>query len=72
MQRYTNDFHDVMDVFNILRPSIEPCATAIVEQLVIKKIMDNGYAAKSTAASTGVAFSEDHPYEELRVARLAS
>ena len=27
VQKYTNDFHDVMNVFNILRPSIEPTAT---------------------------------------------
>ena len=34
VQQYTNDFHDVMDLFNILRPSIEPTATGhIVEQI---------------------------------------
>ena len=46
VQKYTNDFHDVMNVFNILRPSIEPTATGhIVEQIeMIKSIIDNGYA----------------------------
>ena len=34
VQRYTNDFHDVMRVFHILPPSIEPTATGhIVEQI---------------------------------------
>jgi cysteinyl-tRNA synthetase len=34
VQRYTNDFHNTMKIFNILPPSIEPTATAhIVEQI---------------------------------------
>lgn len=46
VQKYTNDFHDVMRMFNILSPSIEPTATGhIIEQIeMIKKIIDNGYA----------------------------
>ncbi|MGB0423640.1 MAG: cysteine--tRNA ligase, partial [Flavobacteriales bacterium] len=46
VQQYTNDFHDVMRVFNILAPSIEPTATGhIIEQIeMIKDIMANGYA----------------------------
>lgn len=46
VQKYTNDFHDCMDVFNILRPSIEPTATGhIIEQIeMIKQIIDNGHA----------------------------
>ena len=49
VQRYTNDFHDVMRVFNILPPSIEPTATGhIVEQIeMISTIIDNGYAYES-------------------------
>ncbi|MGB0839484.1 MAG: cysteine--tRNA ligase [Chitinophagales bacterium] len=45
VQRYTNGFHDVMDVFNVLRPSIEPTATGhLLEQIeMIERIIDNGY-----------------------------
>jgi len=69
VQRYTNDFHDVMNVFNILRPSIEPTATGhIVEQIEsIKKIIDNGYAYEvgGSVYFSVRKFSEDHPYGEL-------
>jgi len=46
VQRYTLDFHKVMDLFNILSPSIEPTATGhILEQIgMIEKIVDKGYA----------------------------
>ena len=33
VQRYTNDFHDVMRVFNILPPSIEPTYLATSSRL---------------------------------------
>lgn len=46
VQLYTNDFHDVLQQFNFLPPSIEPTATAhIIEQIeMTKKIIDNGMA----------------------------
>jgi cysteinyl-tRNA synthetase len=46
VQLYTNDFHDVLNQFNFLPPSIEPTATAhIIEQIeMTKKIIDNGMA----------------------------
>jgi cysteinyl-tRNA synthetase len=46
VQRYTVGFRQVMDMFNILPPSIEPTATGhIVEQIELtKKIIENGYA----------------------------
>ncbi len=46
VKRYTDDFHNVMQVFNILPPSIEPSATGhIVEQInITKKLMDLGLA----------------------------
>ena len=69
VQQYTNDFHDVMNVFNILRPSIEPTATGhIVEQIeAIKQIVDNGYAyeVNGSVYFSVRKFSEDHPYGEL-------
>ena len=54
VQKYTNDFHDVMNVFNILRPSIEPTATGhILEQIeAIKQIIANGYACDVNGACT--------------------
>lgn len=46
VQKYANGFHDMMDVFNTKRPSIEPRATGhIIEQIdMIKGIIDNGFA----------------------------
>ena len=46
VQKYTNSFHELMRMFNILDPDIEPCATGhIVEQIeMVKQIIDNGYA----------------------------
>ncbi len=46
VQKYTNGFHDMMDIFNTLRPSIEPRATQhIIEQIeMVQDILDNGYA----------------------------
>ncbi len=46
VKRYTEDFHGVMRLFNILPPSIEPSATAhIIEQIEItKKLIDLGLA----------------------------
>ena len=69
VQRYTNDFHDVMRIFNILPPSIEPSATGhIVEQIqMIQGIMDRGYAYESNGSVyfNVRKFSEDYPYGEL-------
>jgi cysteinyl-tRNA synthetase len=46
VQRYTVDFHYVMQQFNTLPPSIEPTATGhIIEQIeMTKRIIENGYA----------------------------
>jgi cysteinyl-tRNA synthetase len=46
VQRYTNGFHDMMRIFNVLPPSIEPHATQhIIEQIeMVQRIIDNGYA----------------------------
>lgn len=46
VQRYTIDFHNMMQLFNALPPSIEPTATGhIIEQIeMTKKILANGYA----------------------------
>jgi len=69
VQKYTNGFHDVMRLFNILPPSIEPTATGhIVEQIeFIKSIMDNGFAyEKGGSVYFNVRkYNEAHNYGEL-------
>jgi cysteinyl-tRNA synthetase len=46
VQKYTVGFHDVMQIFNILPPSIEPAATGhIIEQIeLVKTLLEKGYA----------------------------
>ena len=46
VQRYTVDFHSILNKFNFLPPSIEPTATGhIIEQIeIIKSIIDKGLA----------------------------
>ncbi|WP_297763168.1 cysteine--tRNA ligase [uncultured Muriicola sp.] len=46
VQRYTVDFHNILQKFNFLSPSIEPTATGhIIEQIeIIKDILEKGYA----------------------------
>lgn len=46
VQKYTTDFHEILQKFNFLPPSIEPTATGhIVEQIeAIQTILENGLA----------------------------
>ncbi len=46
VQKYTNGFHAMMDVFNTKKPNIEPRATGhIMEQIeMVESILDNGLA----------------------------
>lgn len=46
VQKYTVDFHDVMQVFNVKPPSIEPTATGhIIEQIdLVKTVLEKGFA----------------------------
>ena len=46
VQQYTLDFHNILQKFNFLPPSIEPTATGhIIEQIeIIKNILEKGYA----------------------------
>jgi cysteinyl-tRNA synthetase len=46
VQKYTNGFHDTVNQFNLLSPSIEPTATGhIVEQIeMVQRILKNGFA----------------------------
>jgi len=46
VQKYTNNFHSVTQLFNLKNPNIEPTATAhILDQIeMVEKIIKNGYA----------------------------
>jgi len=46
VQKYTVDFHQIMEIFNVNPPSIEPTATGhIIEQIeLVKLILENGLA----------------------------
>ncbi|MDI9869869.1 cysteine--tRNA ligase [Flectobacillus roseus] len=52
VQRYTNDFHNVLTQFNLLPPSIEPSATGhIVEQIeTTKTLIEKGLAYESNGS----------------------
>lgn len=55
VQRYTVDFHQVLDQMNFLPPSIEPTATGhLIEQIeIVQKIIDNGFAYESNGSEIG-------------------
>ncbi len=69
VQKYTVDFHNILQKFNNLPPSIEPTATGhIVEQIeIIKTILDKGYAyeANGSVYFDVLKFNEDHSYGKL-------
>ena len=69
VQRYTVDFHDVLNQFNFLPPSIEPTATGhIIEQIeIVKQIIDKGFAYESNGSVyfDVVKFNETHHYGKL-------
>jgi len=52
VQKYTNDFHDVMKLFNILPPSIEPSATGhIMEQIELTQtLLEKGLAYEANGS----------------------
>lgn len=74
VQKYTLDFHDILNKFNFLPPSIEPTATGhIIEQIeIIKKIIDNGYAYEKNGSVyfDVIQFNEDHEYGKLSGRKL--
>ncbi len=69
VQKYTNGFHEVMRLFNILSPSIEPTATGhLIEQIgMIERILKNGYAyeANGSVYFDVPKYAEKFPYGEL-------
>lgn len=74
VQRYTIDFHNILQKFNNLPPSIEPTATGhIVEQIeIIKEIIDKGYAyiANGSVYFDVLKYNDTHEYGKLSGRKL--
>ena len=70
VQRYTVDFHNVLNTFNFLPPSIEPTATGhIIEQIkLIESIIENGFAY----SVNGSVYFDVHKYNETNVYGILS
>ena len=69
VQKYTNEFHSILDLFNVLKPSIEPTASGhIIDQIeMIQEIIDKGYAYESEGSVyfDTDAFNKDFKYSKL-------
>ncbi|WP_274473722.1 cysteine--tRNA ligase [Mangrovimonas aestuarii] len=69
VQRYTVDFHNILNKFNLIPPSIEPTATGhIIEQIeIIKDIITKGYAyeVNGSVYFDVLKFNETHNYGKL-------
>ena len=74
VQRYTVDFHDTLQKFNLLPPSIEPTATGhIIEQIeIIKEILGKGFAYEKNGSVyfDVVKFNASHEYGKLSGRKL--
>jgi cysteinyl-tRNA synthetase len=74
VQRYTVDFHNILEKFNFLPPSIEPTATGhIIEQMeIIKDILQKGYAyeVNGSVYFDVAKFSETYDYGKLSGRKL--
>ena len=74
VQRYTVGFHDVLNFFNTLPPSIEPTATGhISEQIeMVKAILESGYAYEidGTVYFDVEKYNKDLPYGILTNRKL--
>ncbi len=74
VQRYTVDFHETLQKFNFLPPSIEPTATGhIIEQIeIIKEILNKGYAyeANGSVYFDVIKFNEKNDYGKLSGRKL--
>jgi cysteinyl-tRNA synthetase len=69
VQQYSVDFHQILELFNNMPPSIEPTATGhIIEQIeTVKQIIENGYGYVSDGSVyfDVVKFNETHDYGRL-------
>ena len=74
VQRYTVDFHNILEKFNFLPPSIEPTATGhIIEQIeIIKDIIAKGYAYEinNSVYFDVVKFNQTNDYGKLSGRKL--
>lgn len=74
VQRYTLDFHNILEKFNFLPPSIEPTATGhIIEQIeIVKDILNKGFAYEINGSVyfDVSAFNEAHEYGKLSGRKL--
>ena len=74
VQRYTVDFHETLQKFNFLPPSIEPTATGhIIEQIeIIKEIIAKGYGYEINGSVyfDVVKFNETNDYGKLSGRKL--
>ncbi len=74
VQRYTVDFHNTLQKFNFLPPSIEPTATGhIIEQIeIIKDIIEKGFAyeVNGSVYFDVVKFNEANNYGKLSGRKL--
>ncbi|MEM6642383.1 MAG: cysteine--tRNA ligase [Bacteroidota bacterium] len=69
VQKYSNDFREVMSLFNALPPDIEPSAIGhLMEQIeMIKRLIENGFAYESNGSVyfDVEKFDEKHQYGKL-------
>lgn len=74
VQRYTVDFHNILEKFNFLPPSIEPTATGhIIEQIeIIKEILKKGFAYETNGSVyfDVAKFNKEHEYGKLSGRKL--
>lgn len=74
VQRYTVDFHNTLQKFNFLPPSIEPTATGhIIEQIeIIKEILEKGFAYEVSGSVyfDVVKFNKTNDYGKLSGRKL--
>ncbi|MBC6998187.1 cysteine--tRNA ligase [Cytophaga sp. FL35] len=74
VQRYTLDFHNILEKFNFLPPSIEPTATGhIIEQIeIIKEILGKGFAYEINGSVyfDVATFNETNEYGKLSGRKL--
>jgi len=66
VQKYTNDFHEVLNQFNLLPPSVEPSATGhILEQIEsVKALIEAGlaYEAAGSVYFDVLKYNQQHHY----------
>jgi cysteinyl-tRNA synthetase len=74
VQTYTVDFREVMRLFNLLPPSIEPTATGHIleQQEIAQEIIRKGlaYEVNGTVYFDVEKFAKDHPYTALTGRKL--